>query len=114
VRIAVLGVAGVAHPIGEREQQHRHGEGEQYADHPGELRIVGFLINEHEPFEDVHRSNDGDRAEELLLELAEADIEQPLRPIGMLARIDPAHEILVARADDEQDQIGEQRDVDQL
>ncbi len=105
---------GLAHAVGDGEHQHRHCEGKEDADHPGEFDVVGMPIDVHEPFEHVDRRDRDDRAKQLLLEVRESDLDQAVGPSRIARGIERRDEVLVARPDHDHDQVGHQREVDQV
>src|SRR5580704_5854474 len=106
--------AVVAQPVGGGENQHDQSEDQRETHHPDELRCVGLFFEIEIPRQRVNRGDADDRAEQLLLQRAEIDLGEPFGPVRMIGRLDPADEVLIARENDDEDEIGGQRQIDQI
>src|ERR1700733_3961217 len=106
--------AQVAEPVGDCKNEYDQGQRQREGQDPQQLRAVRNFLKVEIPRQRIDRGDADDRAEQLLLERAEIDMGQAFGPVGMRIGMDAADEILVAGENDDKDQIGRQRQVDQV
>ncbi|MPN22749.1 hypothetical protein SDC9_170132 [bioreactor metagenome] len=82
------------------------------ADLPGQL-FVAVRADVHEGLEQFDPGNGDDRADQLHLQVGEADMAHPVRAVLVVAGVDLRDEVLVAGEDDDDQQVGDHHDVDQ-
>ncbi len=75
--------------------------------------FVGVILDVNEGLEQVNAGDGDDGADELHLEVGEIHMPHPGRPVFMIAAINLRYEVLIASKNNDDQQVGEQRQVHQ-
>lgn len=109
---AVFGRAADA--VGDCQHQHRDRKCKQNSHHPGELHAIGLAVDVGEPFEHADGRDRDDGAEQFLLEPRESNINKTRWLSRVLGIVNGRHEVLIAGADHDHDEVGDERKINQI